>query len=401
VRKIWSAAALIALVLTAALWAGVPATAARATVARVTGAPATAARVTAAEATAAAPPLSEALFGVSCVTAKYCVAVGAAQGGPLALIWNGVKWRKVAVKLPAGSAGVLDSVSCASTTYCVAVGPLGKVPPTRPFAATWNGRVWTSAVLPKPAGAVVFSVAAVSCVKARDCVAVGQYNLAKGDAKAVVETLTGTRWLLRHMPLPAGAGGALLGAVSCLPTAFCALGGQYFTSTRAIPLFESWNGKAFTRMKAAATAAFPSISGGSCVSAKSCVAVGVFIGGTATGFTEVWNGRAWSVVIVRWPKGTRDSILNGVSCAAGKCVAAGELVTTTTDQAATLSYNGKAWAMTNFPAPAKGDVSLLSGVSCTGTACVADGNSGSASGPQSAALTGFWNGKSWKVVSAP
>jgi hypothetical protein len=386
VRKTLSVSALIALALTAALSAAVPANATRAN---------------ALAATTAAAPLSEALFGVSCVTAKYCVAVGAAQSAPLALIWNGVKWRKVAVKLPSGSAVMLDSVSCASTTYCVALGPLGTVPPTRPFAAIWNGRAWTSAVLPKPSGAVVFSMAAVSCVKARDCVAVGQYNLAKGSVQPVVETLAGAKWLLRRLPLPKGAIGASLAAVSCLPTAFCALGGQYFTTTRAIPLFESWNGKAFAQMKASATASFPSISGVSCVSAKSCVAVAVFIGGTATGFTEVWNGRAWSVVTVRWPKGTRDSILNGVSCAAGKCVAAGELVTPTSDRAATLSYNGKAWAMTNFPAPARGDVSLLSGVSCAGTACFAVGNSGPASGPQSAALTGFWNGKSWKVVAAP
>jgi hypothetical protein len=392
VRKTLSVAALIALALSAALSAAVPANATRAN----------ATRANAPAATTAAAPLTEALFDVSCVTAKYCVAVGGTQGGPLALIWNGVKWRKVAVKLPSGSTGDLQSVSCVSTTYCVAVGPLGTVPPTRPFAATWNGRVWTSAVLPKPPGAVVFSIAAVSCVAARRCVAVGQYNLAKGDAQAVVETLADTKWLLRHMPLPGGAGGASLAAVSCLPTAFCALGGQYFTSTRAIPLFESWNGKAFARLKAAATAGFPSISSVSCVSAKSCVAVAVFIGGTATGFTEVWNGKAWSVLTVRWPKGSIDSILNDVSCAGGKCVAAGEIVTATTDRAATLSYNGKAWAMTSFPAPASGHVSLLSGVSCTtATACVAVGNSGPASGPQSAALTGFWNGKSWKVVAAP
>jgi hypothetical protein len=382
VRKIWSAAAFITLALTAALVA-VPANAARAT--------------------AAAPAPSETLFGVSCVSAKYCVAVGAAQTGPLALIWNGAKWRKVGVKLPSGSVGVLESVSCTSTTYCVAVGPLGTPSAARAFAATWNGSAWTSAVLPKPSGAVLFSITAVSCVAPRRCLAVGSYNLAKGAGQPAVETiLPGMKWFFRRPTLPpGGATGASLAAVSCLPTAFCVLGGQFFTRTRVTPWFEVSNVKAFGRMQAAAPAGFPSISGVSCVSAKSCVAVGVIIGSTATGFTEVWKGKSWSLVSVRWPNGTHDSILNAVSCVAGKCAAAGELVTATTDTAMTLSYNGKAWARTAFPAPASGNVSLLSGVSCAGTACVAVGNSGPASGPQSAALTGLWNGKSWKVVTAP
>jgi hypothetical protein len=370
---------------------------------------------TAAPAHATTTATNETLSAVSCVTTKFCVAVGLGPVnaketyGAISLIWNGVKWRRVAMKPPsATNPYVLQSVSCTSTAYCVTVGSYGLALGSSPFAETWNGRTWTLTVLPKPAGAATTLIAGASCGATKSCVAVGYYPNAKHLAQPLVETLTGSKWAIRKLPLPVGAVVATLSAVSCTSTTYCALVGQFGTgNAHHQRLFESWNGKAFTRMKVASVPAGPpSTSVVSCVSAKACVAVGQSAAAPPDlGFSEVWNGKTWSLRPVAWPKGTLSSIFNSVSCVAvGRCAAVGgETLSSNPDgfQAVAAAENGKAWALTNFPAPAKGDFSELLGVSCKSTAfCVAVGETGPNTGPRLAALTGVWNGMKWRLVTA-
>ena len=115
------------------------------------------------------------LAGVSCVAADFCAAVGiraASDVGarhPIAMIWNGARWRSTAVSLPKGwLGGELESVSCRSTAYCVAVGDFFKNSSSIvPVAVTWNGRAWTAArALPSPAGSRSFAIG-VSCTAVR------------------------------------------------------------------------------------------------------------------------------------------------------------------------------------------------------------------------------------------
>jgi hypothetical protein len=101
------------------------------------------------------------LNGVSCVSAKFCAAVGS-QGDsahlsrgdvPLTMIWTGVRWRKTATPLPRGwTEGELDSVSCVSGRYCAAVGMYSRGSYEYPLAETWNGRTWTATRLPRAPG---------------------------------------------------------------------------------------------------------------------------------------------------------------------------------------------------------------------------------------------------------
>jgi hypothetical protein len=63
-----------------------------------------------------------------------------------------------------------------------------------------------------------------------------------------------------------------------------------------------------------------------------------------------------------------------------------------------VSYNGTAGAVLTVPAPPKGDSSIFDSVSCLPWAsCVAVGQKGKTSATPSAALTGVWNGKAWKL----
>ncbi len=377
-----------------------PAGAASADAASVTPASGNAASGTPASGAAAAP--AQALYGVSCVSAKYCVAVGSGPSGPLALLWNGATWRKTAVPLPAGSSqGYLLSVSCPSAAYCVAVGRYGMQPIVYTLVETWNGKAWTPSTLPGGYGTYA---ASVSCGAVRDCVAVGElYPLSLGEVQPFAESLRGTTWTMRTVSLPAGAVSATLSAVSCASAARCVAAGEYYTARGGSLLFQSWNGTAFTRMKAAVPAGTPVLGGVSCAAAANCSAVAVS-GSTYpfTSFAEHWNGKQWSVLRVAWPKGTANPVLVGVSCAApGRCVAVGDFGTTAksvVSRAAAASYNGGAWTGVLLPAPPAGQSSTLGSVSCvSATECVAVGQVGPSSGATSSALAGFWNGKRWRL----
>ncbi len=72
-----------------------------------------------------------------------------------------------------------------------------------------------------------------------------------------------------------------------------------------------------------------------------------------------------------------------------------------TGRAAAVTWNGKAWAVTSVPAPGKGKASLFGGVTCLSAAsCVAVGQLGPAVSTNGTGLSGFWNGKSWRLVTA-
>lgn len=364
------------------------------------------------------------LTGVSCVTATFCAGVGAqgdsahpAKGNvPLAMVWTGTRWRKTPVPLPKGWAeGQLDSVSCRSAAYCVATGEIGAGADT-PIAETWNGRTWTVARLPRPSAPSRFSPGTqVSCAAVRHCVATAANITSSGAGRPFIDTLSGTKWTTRTVPLPSGTKAAGFGAVDCVSVSYCVLAGAYRAKNVAV-LFESWNGKAFRVQKAAtpAGASAPSLTSVSCVSATDCVAVGTSFKSTvsvgapfATAFAERWNGKTWSVTSVFGAGGPKNPELGGVSCTSPtRCVTVGGTSadgTEETSHALAASYNGTTWKVASVPAPASGGTSAFSSVSCLSAKdCVAVGEGG---GPQgtlfsSAAFTGFWNGTRWKAVPA-
>ncbi len=361
------------------------------------------------------------LNGVSCVSATFCAAVGS-QGDsahlsrgdvPLTMIWNGARWRKTATPLPTGwPEGELFSVSCVSARYCAAVGEYNRGSYYYPLAETWNGRAWTAARLPRPAAGSYAVAGTVSCGAARECVEAVSFVSASPGSRAFAEILRGAKWTLREVPLPKGSAGGDFSGVSCVSAAHCVLAGDFTRAQRMLVLFESWNGRTFTPMKAPSPGGYSLFMYGvSCPSAKSCAAVGsagppVAQPGNAS-FAEMWNGRAWSLASIPEPEGTGTG-LYGVSCgSASRCVAVGVASTNGSQQASralAVSYNGRSWTTARVPALPKGSgATQFQGVSCVSAAfCVAVGEGGGSGGNlfSNAALTGFWNGKSWKLVTA-
>ncbi|SOD72381.1 hypothetical protein SAMN05892883_1780 [Jatrophihabitans sp. GAS493] len=102
------------------------------------------------------------LSSISCVSSKFCVAVG--DGGPY--IYDGTTWTRSNVRWPATYASEsylppMGVVSCVSTSFCMAVSPAGA-------ALVYDGTTWKSVPFPLPSGATVSSV---SCASRSFCVA--------------------------------------------------------------------------------------------------------------------------------------------------------------------------------------------------------------------------------------
>jgi hypothetical protein len=383
-----------------------------------TAAPATTARALPAASGAATRPHE--LFGVSCVSPANCVAVGSIDNGkagngasPLAETWHGRSWQTSTVKLPAGAFDTaLSGVSCTPAGECFAVGAYDTLrTDVAPLVETWNGTAWTPSTPPTPAGSSLPTLDGVSCATAKSCVAIGGYLKKTGGFVPLAERWNGMEWIPATPPAVRGSVDSELTTVSCVSAARCVAAGSYQAGNGgSAVLIESWNGTAWKRMPAPAPAGGtdPFLTGVSCASASSCVAVGVAGSNVGlTAFSEVWNGTTWRVARVAWPRGTGNSYLAGVWCAKPtRCLAAGHTgfnasTGENTGRAAAVFWNGKAWRVTGVPAPVKGEASLFNAVSCLSAAdCVAAGQEGPFNTIQGNGLTGFWNGKGWKLVAA-
>ena len=357
------------------------------------------------------------LNDVACLSARNCLAVGADYhtGTPLAEIWNGTRWRAVSVTLPSGASGaLLDAVACpaAAGTYCVAVGVMLEGSTAKALTETWNGTAWTPMLPPAAAGS---HLEAVSCLSPKSCVAVGVGSATGGIGGLLAEDWNGRAWTPGKISAPPHTQGGFLDGVSCATASFCVATGAIFTGSTGAeaPLIEGWNGKQWAVMKPAApkTSIETGLYAVSCPSPASCVTVGS--GGDtprgSIGYAETWNGKAWALTsAVPWPKGTTDPWLYGVSCrAAGHCVAVGlndwnpASNGTLSGHAAAATWNGKAWTATTVTVPGKDDASGFAAVACRPgkrVFCAAVGFRGPQNSMVSSSLSGFWNGRSWKVV---
>jgi hypothetical protein len=116
------------------------------------------------------PSVGGALFGVSCVTARVCIAVGSDfSSNGLAEGWNGITWTVQ----PTAPTGTFDAVSCVTATNCTGVGSEEVDGSNFALAEVFNGSTWTSENVPHPTGASASGFGGVSCTARNACTAVG------------------------------------------------------------------------------------------------------------------------------------------------------------------------------------------------------------------------------------
>jgi hypothetical protein len=261
------------------------------------------------------------LTGVSCPSARVCVAVGVAAVGSVvherSLVerWNGSRWEVQSTPQPAHSSGSsLQAVVCVSARFCEAVGGSdggmlsdgGTV--GRALALRWNRSSWKLQRTRSDPTQEGTTLDGVSCPSAHRCIAVGNAG-ATGDVgdgpppeDAVIERWEGSQWALERVKLAPGVSGERgLAAVSCRsPRACTAVGSAGF---EARPLVERFEGNAWTpQSDAAGSTTGGELSGVACPTAARCVAVGgTSAGGVLNAFSagrtlaEQLTGDAWMV----------------------------------------------------------------------------------------------------------
>jgi hypothetical protein len=297
-----------------------------------------------------------------------------------------------------------------SATSCLAVGRNNAT--GKGLVEVWNGTAWSLAN-----GSVEGQLESVSCVSATWCMAAGE-NSAGAPRLYRLKLIEGNTWSAEAQTpaTPAGGSALKLPDVSCNSESTCVAVGSYYDGAHRVTLAERWNGTAWsvqaTENGNATTSIDVELTGVSCLSATSCVAIGRYGSGT---FTEVWNGTAWSspnMPDIIESAGSEER-LQDVSCASTSlCIAVGWYKESATGfkKAFAERWNGSAWALsTTIPSPAEavGNVSLQD-VSCpAATACYAVG----AFGSEKAAAAGedakqknlveSWDGTAWSVQSSP
>ncbi len=284
-----------------------------------------------------------------------------------------------------GSFGELNGVSCPTTTTCVAVGNdlnnLGIVTVGTDTAGSWS---WTNEVAVNGDGNGGGYLAAVSCPSPTTCVAVGYDHDYDGVTTVGTDSAGTWTWSAEQSVTSDSLGdtGGLLG-VSCPTTTTCVAGengsGDGVTTVGTdnagtwswipeVPVASDVNGGGY-------------LEGVSCPSATTCVGVGFdsnFEGVTTEG-TDNAGTWTWSTEQPVMGSVTTTGELTGVSCpSATTCVAVGYgsgdngQSTTGTDNAGTWT-----WSQESQVASDANGQGILQGVDClSSTLCMAVGYDG-------------------------
>ncbi|HEY1919446.1 MAG TPA: hypothetical protein VGH27_28075 [Streptosporangiaceae bacterium] len=344
------------------------------------------------------------LSGVSCQPLVDCTAVGTYQdpvdGYRSFAETIDVQWQVQSTPVPSGAVvSHINAVSCPSATVCVAVADyIASKPGLHDFSEIWNGTGWTDGTIPNPA---VTDLRAVSCPSATACMAVGD-DTSNNSVQPLAAQWNGTTWTERDLPLPAGESIALLNSVSCPTTTFCVAVGTANNAAQQADVFcEVWNGSAWT-VHVITAAAGRGISGVSCLSSSSCIAVG---SGPSSSLAAQWNGTAWTILTTADPAGSTDATLDSVSCTpAHRCVAVGSYNNASHQVALAEVWNGTDWTLHRPPPLTGTKASELVSVSCSQTnACTAVGDDTATGQSNTSLLSERWDGARWmpQPVSLP
>ncbi len=173
-------------------------------------------------------PVAGELAGVSCVSARFCSAVGQAQV-TLAETWNGRAWTIQPTPAPTSVSGY-SAVACRSASACEAVGFAVAGRASLSIAAGWDGTTWTDqpSADPSATNPNVFNsyLSGVSCAgstsAANNCYAVGSASVGNpfesSSEVTLVEMLDGATWTVQPTPNPDGSSTNVLSGISCNST---------------------------------------------------------------------------------------------------------------------------------------------------------------------------------------
>ena len=345
------------------------------------------------------------LEAVSCATVDACTAVGGDADGARAERWDGLHWN---VETPGTSRfSGFTGDSCTAARACVAAGfDVAVQHYPKPLVDTWDGVTWHAQIAPAPRSATESVSLAVACTDAGGCTSVG-FNTAPSDRSKTLAERWSPSWTIQTSASPASPDSALDG-VSCPWRTYCLAVGYYFTAAQSdAPLSESWDGHTWTiRATPVPTGATGSeLRAVSCSAANHCVAVGAYdtSDGSQFGFAERWDGTAWHLQHVAGVTGATGSELVGVACTSGTaCTAVGDYADGQGRQRVLAEvWNGTAWRVEHTPTVAGAQAVGLTSVACTAaTTCTAAGRYIDTRGDTDT-LVEIRRGASWAVQPSP
>jgi len=271
-----------------------------------------------------------------------------------------------------------------------------------------------SPLAPRPQGtsATAFVVSGrISCGTPNSCLAVGASLGKSGHLAQVVEAWNGTAWRSVAVPTPKPTVALVnLAAVSCKSATGCMVVGGYLTlagSGAERPYALAWNGKSLTPTAAPPVpknGGLASLTGVSCITVRSCVAVGDSRGGAGPLMMETWNGAKWTLQTATIPGGARSAYPGAVSCHfLAFCIVVGESYHSVPGAPAMLlaKWNGKVLTAMKAAVPAGAGNVTLNDISCPSTTlCAVAGFSTNPSGTSDFGFAEMWNGKSWTADKA-
>jgi hypothetical protein len=165
------------------------------------------------------------LYSAACPTADSCITVGqyTVHGGsaePFIETLSGGKWTPATVPLPGDAAtarpGGLFGISCVAADECLAVGQYeDRSAQARSLVETRSGSTWTATAPPLPGDAAAAQkwnkqlsntgLEAVACQALGACTANGSYTTGNGALVGMIDTLSSGKWTTMKAPLPSGA----------------------------------------------------------------------------------------------------------------------------------------------------------------------------------------------------
>lgn len=227
----------------------------------------------------------------------------------------------VAASLPGGGGRGAGGVATGARSVVCAVVGFVTLALWLAIATGASASGWAVQRTPNPAGATYGQFAGVSCPSLRFCTAVGFLTNGADIEVTLAERRHGTRWSIQQTPNPGSARSSGLNGVSCLSLRSCTAVG-FFTDRAGTlaTLAERWNGNSWS-IQRTSNPIDGALVGVSCASTTACTALGSNAGAT---LAERWNGTSWAIQRTPNPADAISSQLDGVSCASPRsCTAVG------------------------------------------------------------------------------
>jgi hypothetical protein len=326
---------------------------------------------------------SNALRGVTCVSASECWAVGyyLSDNAAQTLIerWDGTSWSIVSSpNTSATQSNFLLGVTCGSASECWAVGYYyNDNVISQTLIERWDGTSWSIVNSPNTSTADYNSLSGVTCVSGSECWAVGYYFTSDNFVdQTLIERWDGTSWSIVSSPNTSTTEANVVLGVTCVSASECWAVGYYYGLDDLISqtLIERWDGTSWTIVNSPNTNTQSNVLlGVTCRSASDCWALGDYAltGSVLQTLIERWDGTSWAIVSSPNTSTTQSNLLYGVACgSASDCWAVGYYIVdavSNLNQTLIERWDGTSWAIVNSPNTSTTQSNLLYSVTCEST----------------------------------